>query len=72
LTREESCRINLSRTLEALKEAKKIVPANELFSDLTKFIHFIGPIFSYNENMSTKIVVSMQLYYKTIESLGTE
>ena len=30
------------------------------------------PMYLYNESVSTKIVVNQQLYYKTIENLGSE
>jgi acyl-CoA oxidase len=43
-----------------------------LFGDLTKFMTLINGIYLYNENISTKVVVGMQLYYKTIDLLGTE
>ena len=37
-----------TRTLKLVKEATKIVPPSELFSDITKFSKFIGHVHEYN------------------------
>lgn len=44
----------------------------EVFNDPVKFVSFIGPAYCYDEALSTKIVVNLQLYYKSIINLGTE
>lgn len=53
-------------------ESKKIFPANEILSDLSLFFHLGSRTFLYDDGISTKFVVATQLYYKTIENLGTE
>ena len=44
--------------MRLLDEAKKIVPFNELFSDPSKFIGLAFPMYLYNDNVSTKVVVN--------------
>ncbi len=60
------------RLLKYLSEARKILPLREVFNDTSKFISFIGPVYCFDESVSTKLVVNLQLYYKTIVNLGTE
>lgn len=60
------------RLHKILQETRKVLPLEELFNDTEKFMAFIGPAFIYDEAVSTKLVVNFQLYYKTIEILGTE
>jgi acyl-CoA oxidase len=48
------------------------LPLKEVFNDTTRFISFISPIFLFDESISTKLVVNLQLYYKSIVNLGTE
>jgi hypothetical protein len=76
-THEEDSRhddkIKLNRRIKRiLHESKKILPFDELFSDINKFMVFSYCTYAYNEAISTKIIVSLQLYYKTIDNLGTE
>jgi acyl-CoA oxidase len=60
------------RLLKYLAEARKILPLKEVFNDTCLFSSFIQPIYLYDEAISTKIVVNLQLYYKTIVNLGSE
>lgn len=55
-----------------MKEAKKILPLKDVFNDTSIFITFAAPVFLYDMSISTKFVVNLQLYYKTIVNLGTE
>mmetsp|Transcript_27173 Transcript_27173/g.26226 ORF Transcript_27173/g.26226 Transcript_27173/m.26226 type:complete len:150 (-) Transcript_27173:73-522(-) len=55
-----------------LTEAKKILPMRELFGDVNKFVTMAGEACQYNDNISTKMTVSLQLYYKTVDNLGTD
>ena len=71
-TRErEMVKVN-QKLFKVIKEAKEIVPLNVLFSDMSKFLSFITSACCYSENISTKFTVSLQLYYKSIENLGTD
>lgn len=45
---------------------------NEVFNDTALFAVFSGPFYLYNMSISTKLVVNLQLYYKTIINLGSE
>ena len=60
------------RLLKYLEAAKKILPLNEVFNDTSKFMSFVSPCYLFDEAISTKLVVNLQLYYKTIVNLGTE
>ncbi|CDW72715.1 peroxisomal acyl-coenzyme a oxidase 3 [Stylonychia lemnae] len=69
----ENKRANVNRRLiKYLSEARKILPLREVFNDTSLFIAFIFPVYLYDESLSTKLVVNLQLYYKTIINLGTE
>ena len=59
------------RIKQILKEAKEIVPLNELFDNMMKFMSVLSPIYCYDETIAVKFVVNLQLYYKTIVNLGT-
>lgn len=48
------------------------MPLREVFNDTALFSAFLSPTYFYDESISTKIAVNMQLYYKTIVNLGTE
>ena len=72
LTRDEERQVTNLRLKKFLKELKKHISFSELFGDITKFGLVCQQTFSLNENLSTKMVVSLQLYYKTIDNLGTE
>lgn len=61
-----------TRLLKYLAEAKKILPLKEVFNDTTLFSAFISAVYLYDEAISTKFVVNLQLYYKTIVNLGSE
>lgn len=60
------------KIIKILKEARKIVPFSDLLSDITKFMALAEATYIYSEAVSTKLVVSLQLYYKSLEILGTE
>jgi acyl-CoA oxidase len=68
---EKRIKVN-QRLLKFIQEAKKILPLKEVFNDTALFFAFIMPIYNYNTAISTKFVVNLQLYYKTIINLGTE
>lgn len=44
----------------------------ELLSDVSDFLGFLYFPAMLSESLSTKLVVNLALYYKTIENLGTE
>ena len=60
------------RLLKFLSEARKIMPLKDVFNDTSLFFAFCSPCYLYDESLATKIVVNLQLYYKTIINLGTE
>ncbi len=47
------------RIKRILQESKKIIPFNELFTDLNKFNCFSYCAYTYNETISTKLTVSL-------------
>lgn len=59
------------RLIRILKEASKVLPLEEIFTDINHFSCLGYTIYQYNENISTKFVVGMSLYYKTLDNLGT-
>ena len=48
------------------------MPLKDVFNDISLFVAFASPVYTYSVNISTKFVVNLQLYYKTIVNLGTE
>ena len=60
------------RLLKYIGEARKIMPLREVFNDTALFTALITAPYLYDESISTKLVVNLQLYYKTIINLGTE
>ena len=58
--------------LHYYKESQKITPMNEVLTNIHKFGLFCNPIANFNEDVSVKFVVALQLAYKTIDNLGTE
>jgi len=69
----EAKRVKVNRRLlRYLQEARKILPLKEVFNDTPKFMSFVSPCYLFDEAISTKLVVNLQLYYKTIVNLGTE
>eukprot|EP00347_Sterkiella_histriomuscorum_P004091 403361786 len=55
-----------------LGEIRKIIPMRELLTDLSLFISMLMPVSPFNDSFSTKLIVNLQLYYLTIQNLGTE
>ena len=55
-----------------MEAARRILPLREVFNDTSKFMSFVSPVYLFDEAISTKLVVNLQLYYKTIVNLGTE
>ena len=53
-------------------EGKKVSNTTELYNDPYKFQIFGFPVYFYNQSISTKFGVSLMLYFKTIDNLGTE
>lgn len=68
---EKRIKVN-QRLLKIIAEAKKILPLREVFNDAALFFAFINTFYMYNPSISTKLVVNLQLYYKTIVNLGSE
>jgi len=68
---EERDKIN-EQLLTYFKEGKKIKDYAEVFSEMRNFFSFNLAPFLFNESISTKFAVNLQLYYKTIDNLGTE
>eukprot|EP00349_Pseudokeronopsis_sp_Brazil_P003244 CAMPEP_0202960864 /NCGR_PEP_ID=MMETSP1396-20130829/5011_1 /ASSEMBLY_ACC=CAM_ASM_000872 /TAXON_ID= /ORGANISM="Pseudokeronopsis sp., Strain Brazil" /LENGTH=121 /DNA_ID=CAMNT_0049680367 /DNA_START=307 /DNA_END=672 /DNA_ORIENTATION=+ len=48
------------------------MPLKDYFENFDTHSVLAGEAYNYNENISTKIIVSLALYYKTLTNLGTE
>jgi len=72
LTRREKRDLVNKQLREYISAAKKIRPLGDTLNGLDEFFTFLLIPFVTDEGLSTKLVVSMALYYKTIQNLGTE
>lgn len=61
-----------TRILRFIKEAKKIRPISDPINDINLWVAFMTTPFLYNDVLSTKLGVNLQLYHKSIVNLGTE
>ena len=53
-------------------EVKKIVDPAAIYNDPYRLLVFGLPNYMYNQSISTKFSVSIILYFKSIDNLGTE
>ena len=60
------------RMLAYVREAKKIMPMNEIINNIPNFVAFNTMTLIYDESICTKLMVNFQLYHKTVSYLGTE
>ncbi|CDW85834.1 peroxisomal acyl-coenzyme a oxidase 3 [Stylonychia lemnae] len=69
----ETTRAKLNqRMMIFLAEMRKIIPMKELLNDLSLIISSVYVISPYNDSFGTKMIVNLQLYYLTIQNLGTD
>jgi acyl-CoA oxidase len=71
-SREDKIKRVNKQLFRYMTDFKKIMPISDVFNNTPNFLGFIGPLYLFNEALSTKVVVNNQLYYKTISNLGTK
>lgn len=55
-----------------VEEARKVIPLYEVLTNVKKCLSFTWPISRAQGDSVIKIIVGLQLSYKTIENLGTD
>ena len=72
MTREELRILAHKQLIHYFQKSRKILPANEVLTNVDKIDFLLTPICTINQDVAVKLTVSLQLAYKTIQNLGTE
>jgi hypothetical protein len=61
-----------TKVLKLIEEWKKIVPFKDLCNDLRLWMAIVVMPHAHDMSISTKFVVNLQLYHKSLVNIGTE
>ena len=61
-----------TKMISVVKEINKIKPFSEVVNNFQHFITMCAPLLLYNDNLTTKFAVNLQLYHKSVVYLGTD